>query len=45
MNVMYLISSYFLGVFAKFKKTTIIFVMSARPPVWNNLALTLDGFS
>jgi len=35
MNVIYLISSYFLGVFAKLQKA-IIFVMSALPPVCNN---------
>jgi hypothetical protein len=44
MNVIYLISSYFLGVFAKLQKAAVIFVMSARPPdgtTW----LPLDEFS
>jgi hypothetical protein len=39
MNVIGLISNYFLGVFAKLEKA-IIFVISARPPAWNNLAAT-----
>jgi len=40
MNVIYLIFIYFLGLFAKLQKATIIFVMSARPPAWHNLAPT-----